>query len=118
MITKPIDPAELKAKVCRTLCLETSYKYFQQRDGVLALMLPKDFQPSVAQEVTTHLEAQLVSTVDAGGDKLIVDLNAVETASLPIIQLVDLSHPGGRQVVAALRGGGFGSDQEPVPQLF
>ena len=88
VITKPIDFAELKAKVCRTLGLETSYKYFQQRDGALTLMLPKDFHPGMAQEVTTHLESQLVNTVDAGGDKLIIDLVAVETASLAVIELV------------------------------
>jgi two-component system cell cycle response regulator len=88
VINKPIDPAELKAKVCRALALETSYRYFQQRDGILAITLPKDFQSGVAQDVSSHLEAHLVDTVDSGGDKLIVDLNAVETASLPIIQLV------------------------------
>lgn len=88
VINKPIDPAELKAKVCRTLALETSYKYFQQRDGILALMLPKDFHPGVAQEVSAHLEGQLVGVVDAGGDKLIIDLNSVETASLPVVELV------------------------------
>jgi two-component system cell cycle response regulator len=88
VINKPIDPAELKERVCRTLALETSYKYFQQRDGILALMLPKDFHPGVAQEVSAHLEGQLVGTVDAGGDKLIIDLNSVETASLPIVELV------------------------------
>jgi len=87
VITKPIDPAELKVKVCRILGLETSYKYFQQRDGVLALMLPKDFHAGVAQEVSTHLQGQLISTVDAGGDKLIIDLNSVETATLPVIEL-------------------------------
>ena len=88
VINKPIDPAELKAKVCRTLALETSYKYFQERDGILALMLPKDFHPGVAQEVSAHLEGQLVDIVDAGGDKLIIDLNSVETASLPVVELV------------------------------
>ena len=88
VITKPIDAAELKTKVCRTLNLETSYKYFQQREGALTLTLPKEFSPAVAQEVSTHLDHQLVSIVDAGGDKLIVDLTAVETASLPIIELV------------------------------
>jgi two-component system cell cycle response regulator len=88
VITKPIDPAELKAKVARVLSLETCYKYFQQREGALTLMLPKDFHPGVAQEVSNHLENQLIGTVDAGGDKLIVDLIAVETASLPVIELV------------------------------
>ncbi|MGA2175403.1 MAG: response regulator [Verrucomicrobiota bacterium] len=88
VITKPIDRIELKAKVCRTLGLETSYKYFQQRNGALALLLPKDFHPGMAHEVSTHLDGQLAGTVDAGGDKLIIDLNAVETASLPVVELV------------------------------
>jgi two-component system cell cycle response regulator len=88
VITKPIDPAELKTKICRILNLETSYKYFQQREGALTLMLPKDFHPGVAQEVATHLDRQLVNIVDAGGDKLIVDLTAVEAASVPVIELV------------------------------
>jgi two-component system cell cycle response regulator len=88
VINKPIDPVELKDKVCRTLALETSYKYFQQRDGILSLMLPKDFHPGVAQAVSAHLEGELVGTVDAGGDKLIIDLNSVETASLPVVELV------------------------------
>jgi two-component system cell cycle response regulator len=87
VIPKPIDPAELKAKVSRTLNLETSYKYFQQREGALALMLPKDFHPGVVHEVSTNLESQLVRTVDAGGDKLIIDLQSVETFSLPVIEL-------------------------------
>jgi two-component system cell cycle response regulator len=87
-INKPIDPTELKSRICRTLALETAYKYFQQRDGALAIILPKEFGPTVAQEVTSHLDSHLVSTVDAGGDKLIVDLTAVESASPPVIECV------------------------------
>jgi CheY-like chemotaxis protein len=88
VITKPIDPVELKAKVSRILGLETWYRYFQQRDGALVLILPKDFHPGVAQEVSAHLEGQLANIVDAGGDKLVVDLNSVEAASLPIVECV------------------------------
>ena len=88
IITKPIEPAELKAKICRTLGLETSYKYFQQRDGALAITLPKEFHPGLAHEVSTNLESQLISTVDAGGDKLIIDLQSVESATLPVIELI------------------------------
>jgi two-component system cell cycle response regulator len=88
VINKPIDPAELKAKVSRTLALETWYKYFQQRDGVLVLILPKEFHSGVAQDVSTYLQGQLVGTADAGGDKLVIDLNAVETVSLPVVELV------------------------------
>jgi two-component system, cell cycle response regulator len=88
VITKPIDPLELKSKICRALGLETSHRYFQQKDGTLALMLPKEFDPSVAQEVTSNLEGQLISTVDAGGDKLIIDLNSVASAEFPVVELV------------------------------
>ncbi len=88
IVTKPIDPEEIISRVCRTLRLETSYKYFQQREGVLGLTLPRDFTPGVAQEVSTCLNDQLTAIVDAGGDKLIIDLSEVETASLPVIELV------------------------------
>jgi two-component system cell cycle response regulator len=88
IITKPIDAQDLKIKVCRFLRLETSYKYFQQHDGFLALTLPKDVHPAVAQDVSKWLGEQLTSTVDAGGDKLMVDLTQLEKASLPAIELV------------------------------
>jgi two-component system cell cycle response regulator len=87
VINKPIDPADLKSRVCRILALETSYKYFQQRDSILALTLPKDFHPGVAQVVSTHLQAELVGTVESGGDKLVIDLSSVESVSLPIVEL-------------------------------
>jgi two-component system cell cycle response regulator len=88
ILTKPINPAELKAKVCRTLNLATSYKYLQQRDGALALTLPKDSHPGLETEVTSDLANQLTALVDAGGDKLIVDFTAVAAVTLPLIELV------------------------------
>jgi two-component system cell cycle response regulator len=88
IITKPIDCEELKAKVSRVLKLETSYKYFHQREGVLTLKLPKEFHQGVVHEVTSRLDAQLTATVDAGSDKLIVDLSEIESPTLPVIELV------------------------------
>jgi two-component system cell cycle response regulator len=88
IITKPIDPEDLKNKVCRALKLETSYKYFQQRESALVLKLPKEFHPEVAQAVSGCLNEQLTATVDAGCDKLVVDLSDMEGASVPVIELV------------------------------
>lgn len=88
VVNKPIDPADLKAKVARILALETSYRYFQQRDGVLALVFPKEFTPGVAQDVSTHLEGKLTGTVEEGGDKLVIDLTEIETASLPVVEAI------------------------------
>jgi two-component system cell cycle response regulator len=88
VVNKPIDASELKAKIARTLDLETAYKYYQQHDAILALTLPKEFDANVAQEITGHLEGQLVRTVDAGGDKLVIDLNSVENVSQSMMELV------------------------------
>lgn len=74
--------------MARALRLETSYKYFQERNGVLILKLPKDVQGSVAQEVSSRLNDQLTGIVDAGGNKLIIDMSEVEKATPPVIELV------------------------------
>lgn len=87
-ITKPIEAEELMTKVSRTLRLETCYKYFQQCDNWLKLTLPKDINQGVVHEVSRRLNDQLASIVDAGGDKLIVDLSQSDSASLPTIELV------------------------------
>lgn len=88
VITKPIDPEELKTKVSRALKLETSYKYFQQRESALLLSLPREVTPTVIHEVSSRLNEQVTGTVDAGSDKLVIDLTQVEKATLPVIELV------------------------------
>jgi two-component system cell cycle response regulator len=88
IITKPIDPNELKSKVSKGLKLETSYKYFQARSGALILTLPKDVNASVINEVSAHLNDQLTAAVDSGNDKLVLDLSLIEKATLPMIELV------------------------------
>jgi two-component system cell cycle response regulator len=88
VIMKPIEADELKIKIARACRLETSYKYFVQGEGMMTLKLPKDFGPSVAQEVSIRLNDQLAATVDAGGDKLIIDICEISNATLPVVQLV------------------------------
>jgi len=88
IVTKPIDPVELKTKVGRALNLETFYKYFHQHDGALVVSLPKEYNPEIKAAITSDLNNQLTATVDAGGDKLIVDLSAVEEPTLRMIELV------------------------------
>lgn len=87
IVTKPIDIEDVKSKISRALNLDTSYKYFQQRDGVLLLNLPANFGPSVAHEVTLHLRPQFSEAVDSGLDKVIMDFSAVKTADITLIKL-------------------------------
>jgi two-component system, cell cycle response regulator len=87
IITKPIDPADLKAKICRALNLDTSYKYFQLREDAVVLTLPVDFGPEAANEIMLHLRSKLTAAVDAGMDKLVIDLSQLKTADVHLIKL-------------------------------
>jgi two-component system cell cycle response regulator len=88
IVTKPIQAEELKTKITRALKLETSYKYLQQRPEALLLILPKNYLPGLHGEVTADLTNQLTALVDGGGDRIIVDFGAIESITLPLIELV------------------------------
>ncbi len=87
VVTKPIDTEDLKAKVARALNLDTSYRYFQVRNGVLLMTLPSSFGPVVANEVSMHLRAKMAEAVDTGVDKVVFDLSALKTADIALIKL-------------------------------
>jgi two-component system cell cycle response regulator len=87
MVTKPIDTEDLKAKLARALNLDTSYRYFQVKSGVLLMTLPASFGPSVANEVSTHMRAKMAEAVDTGVDKVVFDLSALKTADISLIKL-------------------------------
>lgn len=87
LITKPIDFEDLKAKIARSLNLDTSYKYFQTRDGLLWIRLPSNFGSTVANEVSGHLRAKVSEAVDAGLGKVIFDVGALKTADVSLIKL-------------------------------
>jgi two-component system cell cycle response regulator len=87
VITKPIDIDDLKSRVARALNLDTSYKYFQNTNGVLLLKLPPNFGTAIANEVSTHLRGKVAEAVDAGLDKLVFDVSALKTADISLIKL-------------------------------
>ena len=87
IVTKPMDFEELKTKVSRAMNLDTSFRYIRQRDGALLVTLPSDFGPSVANDVLLHLRAKMTEAVDAGMDKLVVDLSQLQTANINLIKL-------------------------------
>jgi two-component system cell cycle response regulator len=87
IVTKPIDFADLKTKVTRALNLDTSYKYFEQKDGALVLRLPASFSTNVAAEVTLHLRSKITEAVDGGLDKMVIDLSRLTSADINLIKL-------------------------------
>ncbi len=87
VVTKPIDFEDLKAKIARSLNLDTSYKYFEQKNGTLLLKLPGSFTQSVANEVNIHLRAKVSEAVDSGIDKMIIDLSQIRKPDINVIKL-------------------------------
>ena len=87
IVTKPIDFDDLKSRIARALNLDTSYKYYEIRNGVLVLTLPPTLSPAVLNEVSFHLRSKLVEAVDSGVDKLIVDLSQLPVADVSVIKL-------------------------------
>jgi two-component system, cell cycle response regulator len=87
IITKPIDFNDVKAKVARTLNLETSYRYFNQRDGVLVVSSPAPFNTSVANDIASHLGEKISEAVDAGLSKLIMDFGQLTAVEVALIEL-------------------------------
>jgi two-component system cell cycle response regulator len=87
IVTKPIDPEDVKMKIARSLNLDTSYRYFENRDGVLVLRVPSTYTANVANEVAVHLRAKLAEAVDSGVDKMIVDMSQVKKADVSVIKL-------------------------------
>lgn len=87
VITKPLDPEDLKMKICRSLNLDTSYKYFQQRDGILSVMLPQNLTANVANEIALQMRNKVSEAVDSGLGKMIIDMSQVRTPDINLVKL-------------------------------
>jgi two-component system cell cycle response regulator len=87
IVTKPIDCDDLKVKISRALNLDTSYRYFEIRDGVLALKLPAAFTPNVSADIGLHLRGKIAEAVDSGVDKVVIDMSQVNKADVNIVKL-------------------------------
>ena len=109
LITKPIDFADLKLKISRTLGLDSSARYFEQKAGVLLVSFPSSFDAQASSEITTHLAKQVTDAVDAGLNKLVVNLGQIKTADMAVIEQVMtvMKFASG----LSLRTGAFGSEE-------
>jgi two-component system cell cycle response regulator len=87
IITKPIDPEDLKIKVTRALSLDTSYRYFVTQDNLLVLKLPPNFNPLIANDITLNLRPKVTEGVDAGLDKLLMDMSRLTNADVNLVKL-------------------------------
>jgi two-component system cell cycle response regulator len=87
VITKPLDQDDLKLKICRALNLDTSYKYFQQRDGILSVALPQNLSANVANEIALQMRNKVSEAVDSGLGKMIIDMSQVRSPDINLVKL-------------------------------
>jgi two-component system cell cycle response regulator len=87
LVTKPVESADLEHKITRALNLDTSHKYFQRREKLVVLALPANFEPAVANDISVHLRPKVCEAVNAGLNRLVIDLSQLKAADVTLIKL-------------------------------
>ncbi len=88
VITKPIDNAELEAKIAKAMNLDTSLRYFSMDGEVMVMQLPENCPPAVLAEVAAYLKPKFAEAVDAGFTKVVLDLHQIKALHMGIIKLL------------------------------
>lgn len=86
IVTKPIDCDDLKAKISRAVNLDTTYRYFEIRKGVLALKVPANFSPAVETDIEARLRDKITEAVNSGVEKVVIDLSRVTKADASVVK--------------------------------
>lgn len=86
-ITKPIDFDSLKARFATLFKVEATTSYTAQRDGVLVITIPANFNATISNEISVAARPKIAEAVDEGIDTTIVDLTQVPRADVNLVQL-------------------------------
>ena len=86
VITKPIDMADLEARIAKAMNLDTSTRYFNIEDGCFILKMPENCTPAVLAEIATYLKPKLTEAVDAGHNKAIINVHALKSLHMGVIK--------------------------------
>jgi two-component system cell cycle response regulator len=88
IITKPIDTAELETKIAKAMNLDTSLRYFTMDGDVMVMTLPENCAPAVIAEVAAYLKPKFAEAVDAGFNKVVLDVHQIKALHMGIIKLL------------------------------
>ena len=88
IVTKPIDFADLEAKISKALNLDVSARYYRTEGDALVLSLPETCTPAVMNEALLHLKSKLTEAVDNGLGKAIFDLHPIRSIDTAVIKLL------------------------------
>jgi two-component system cell cycle response regulator len=87
LVTKPIDPAGLHDKLVETLRLDTSYRYFQQVDDVLALNTPVSLTSTASDDILRLLEKKVAGFVETGMVKVIINFSKTRDVDWKLVKI-------------------------------
>jgi two-component system cell cycle response regulator len=88
IITKPIDIGELESKIAKAMNLDTSQRYYAIEGEMMVMRLPEVCSPAVIAEAATYLKPKFAEAVDAGFNKVIIDIHHIKSLHMGIIKLL------------------------------
>ena len=88
IITKPIDVSELETKIAKAMNLDTSQRYYSMSGSMLVMRLPENCSPAVIAEAATYLKPKFAEAVDAGHNKVVIDIHQIKSLHMGIIKLL------------------------------
>ncbi len=88
IITKPIEMGELESKAAKAMNLDTSQRYYAVNGDLMVMRLPETCSPAVLAEAAAYLKPKFAEAVDAGFNKVVIDIHQVKSLHMGIIKLL------------------------------
>lgn len=88
IITKPIDSQELESKIAKAMNLDTSQRYYSIDGDIMVMRLPEVCSPAVIAEAAAYLKPKFAEAVDAGYNKVVIDIHQIKSLHMGIIKLL------------------------------
>lgn len=88
IVTKPIDLGELETKMAKAMNLDTSQRYYAVEGDSLIMRLPENCSPAVIAEAATYLKPKFAEAVDAGHNKVVIDIHQIRSLHMGVIKLL------------------------------
>jgi two-component system cell cycle response regulator len=88
IITKPIDMGELESKIAKAMNLDMSQRYYAVDGSMMVMRLPEACSPAVIAEAATYLKPKFAEAVDAGINKVVIDIHQIKSLHMGIIKLL------------------------------
>lgn len=88
IITKPIDMSELETKLAKAMNLDTSQRYYAIEGDSMIMRLPENCSPAVLAEAGLYLKPKFAEAVDAGHNKVVIDIHQIKSLHMGVIKLL------------------------------